>query len=174
MWWVGWKCHCLSGGLHPNNNNQATLWPNLHAQDTQDFNSSWNCKLGPSVAIRTRNSSNHPVLFPWLHIWYCRILRMWWRGYLMRLWQQKPRQGSPSLRGMKDSVWILSRWGFFFSWIIFIHCFSARLFQKKSSLNLSFNLNQMVRMVASKMVSGQEWSSSWGLRRQTWRSLICR
>ena len=31
-------------------NNQATLWPNLHAQDKQDFNSSWNCKLGPSVA----------------------------------------------------------------------------------------------------------------------------
>ena len=42
MWWVG-------GGFHPNN--QATSWPNLHAQDKQDFNSSWNCKLGPSVAI---------------------------------------------------------------------------------------------------------------------------
>ena len=30
MWWVG--------GFHPNN--QATSWPNLHAQDKQDFNSS--------------------------------------------------------------------------------------------------------------------------------------
>ena len=40
MWWVG--------GFYPNN--QATSWPNLHAQDKQDFNSSWNWKLGPSVA----------------------------------------------------------------------------------------------------------------------------
>ena len=45
---VGGLCR-LCGGLHPNN--QATSWPNLHAQDKQDFNSSWNCKLGPSVAI---------------------------------------------------------------------------------------------------------------------------
>ena len=44
MWWVGgWP-----GGFHPNN--QITLLPNLHAQDKQHFNSSWNCKLGPSVA----------------------------------------------------------------------------------------------------------------------------
>ena len=39
----------MLGGFHPNN--QASSWPKLHAQDKQDFNSSCNCKLGPSVAI---------------------------------------------------------------------------------------------------------------------------
>ena len=30
---------------------------NLHAQDKQDFNSSWNCKVGPSVAIKHKGQS---------------------------------------------------------------------------------------------------------------------
>ena len=47
--YVGGGLRRLCGGLHPNN--QATSWPNLHAQDKQDFNSIRNCKLGPSVAI---------------------------------------------------------------------------------------------------------------------------
>ena len=46
----------VGGGFPPNN--QATLWPNLHAQDKQDSNSSWNCKLGPSVAKNTAYQNN--------------------------------------------------------------------------------------------------------------------
>ena len=43
------------GGFHPNN--QDTSWPNLHAHDKQDFNSSWNCMLGPSVAKMKKETS---------------------------------------------------------------------------------------------------------------------
>ena len=43
------RCGGWVGGFHPNN--QATSWPNLDAQDKQDFNSSGNRKLGSSVAI---------------------------------------------------------------------------------------------------------------------------
>ena len=77
----------VGGGFHPNN--QATSWPNLHVQDKQDFNSSSNCKLGPSVAIiKARVSTvqaetsfsdtlhhNHIATYIWVHQIYLKSVK---------------------------------------------------------------------------------------------------